>query len=60
MDRHLYDSDPQSGAGNCKMCQRPERDIRHYHRFMKAKDAEVRGSRTKCTCGAELGNGAHS
>lgn len=42
---HEYISDPQSGAGNCKTCQQPERYVDHFHKFVPAQvDPNI------CTC----------
>jgi hypothetical protein len=43
-DIHEYKSDPQSGAGNC-VCGHEERNLRHFHEFVKAMDSDI------CTCG---------
>lgn len=41
---HLYNPDPQSGAGNCT-CGLPERHRKHFHKFMAAQDYH-----DLCTC----------
>lgn len=41
---HNYEADPQSGAGNCKHCARPQEDRRHPHVYRKA--AQIRA----CVC----------
>ena len=43
---HNYESDPQSGAGNCKRCQNPEHHRRHPHPYKEARDF-----RRVCVCG---------
>lgn len=49
---HLYNTDPQSGAGNCT-CGMAERHRRHYHAFMEAAGIGGPGGNPDhlCTCG---------
>ena len=46
---HAYESDPQSGAGNCT-CGAPERHPRHPHAYVKAWDWAQGIGEEQCTC----------
>lgn len=42
---HNFEQDPQSGAGNCKVCQDAKETHKHPHTFSKARDHVF------CVCG---------
>lgn len=44
---HNYEEDPQSGAGNCKVCNHPKEDKRHPHEYRKALGYSF------CVCGTQ-------
>ena len=49
MMMHVYEADPQSGAGNCT-CGAPERHPRHPHAFVKAWGGVRHVDEPRCTC----------